>query len=329
MFLNQLLYPCIFLIKQKKFSSMKSYFKITDSTGKSLHAVKWLPDGNPKAVVQILHGMAEHSERYNHFARFLTGHGYAVIAHDHRGHGKTDPEDPGFVSEENGFGVMVQNVEDVKISIQKEFPGLPLVMFGHSMGSFLLQRYMQILKNAPPACIIYTGSNGKPPFLLHSGILIASIQKKLFGPEAKSPLLNKLSFGAFNKSFKPNRTAFDWLSRDHEMVDLYIDDPYCGFICTTSFYHQFFEGLKSLHSHKPFADHAPSIPVLIASGDNDPVSGFGKGIKSLEKLIQKSGINHVEVQLYPGARHEILNETNRDEIMKNILYWIETRLNFK
>lgn len=298
---------------------------ITDSEGKKLHLYTWQPNQEAIGVIQILHGMAEHAGRYNKFAKKLAGNGYVVYAHDHRGHGKTDPDQLGFISEKGGFDLLVKNVEDVTNHIKKEHPELPIVMFGHSMGSFLLQRFLQ-KSSFSPVAVVYSGSNGKPPVILNAGILIASILKKLFGPEAKSPLLEKMSFGAYNKKFKPNRTEFDWLSRDNSMVDLYIDDPLCGFTCSTSFYHQLFTGLKKLHSHKPFADHAKDIPILVVSGDADPVSEMGKGIKSLEKCIRKSGVTDLEVKVYPGGRHEMLNEINRDEVMDFIINWIFKKL---
>ena len=298
---------------------------ITDSEGKKLHLYTWQPNQEAVGVVQILHGMAEHAGRYNKFAKKLAGNGYVVYAHDHRGHGKTDPDQLGFISEQGGFGLLVQNVEDITNHIKKEHPELLVVMFGHSMGSFLLQRFLQKSSFSPDA-VVYSGSNGKPPAILNVGILIASILKKLFGPQAKSPLLEKMSFGAYNKKFKPNRTDFDWLSRDNSMVDLYIDDPLCGFTCCTSFYHQLFTGLKKLHSHKPFADHAKDIPILVVSGDADPVSEMGKGIKSLEKCIRKSGVIDLEVKVYHGGRHEMLNEINRDEVMDFIINWISKKL---
>ncbi|MCC5942266.1 MAG: alpha/beta hydrolase [Balneolaceae bacterium] len=305
---------------------MKSSSALKDSTGKSLYLYTWTPPRKPVAAVQIIHGMAEHAGRYNQFANFLTKSGYVVIAHDHRGHGKTDPDQLGFVEEEKGFELLTENVHDVYQHLKETYPDLPVIMLGHSMGSFLLQRLLQTSEVHPDG-IIYSGSNGKPPFTLHAGILISSILKKVFGADAKSPLLEKLSFGAYNKTFKPNRTEFDWLSRDNEMVDLYIDDPLCGFTCTTSFYYQLFTGIKAIHSHKPFADHSKEIPILVLSGDHDPVSNMGKGIKNLEKTIRNSGIHELDVQLYPGGRHEMLNETNREEVMVTILEWIHSKVN--
>ena len=303
---------------------MKTSFHITDAHRKKIHILKWDPDsGNSRGVVQIIHGLAEHAERYNHFARYLNERGFTVYAHDHRGHGKTDPNSLGYIDSNDGFHTMVKNIKDVRSAISDENPGLPLILFGHSMGSFLLQRYMQLYDHTP-AGLIYSGSNGKPPASISAGMLLSRVLIKLKGKAAKSTLLHGMTFGAFNKRFKNPRTDMDWLSRDPDMVDLYIDDPYCGFVCSTSFFHHFFRGLKTLHAHRPFADHDLTVPILVVSGDSDPVSNMGKGIRDLEKRLKKSGVANVTVKLYENGRHEMLNETNRAEVMDDILQWLNS-----
>jgi alpha-beta hydrolase superfamily lysophospholipase len=305
---------------------LKSSLNIPDHTGKKLHVMQWIPKNqSPKAVVQIVHGIAEHMERYNHFANFLIRNGFAVIGHDHHGHGKTDPENTGFIAEPAGFELMTENINDVRKFAQRSFPGLPYILFAHSMGSFLVQRYMQLFDHNKTA-IIYSGSSGKPPFMLNVGIVLSKTLMRLYGPESKSPLIDKLISGKYNKTFKPNRTRFDWLSRDPDMVDLYIDDPLSGFICTASFYYQLFNGVKTLHSHNPFADHDPGIPILLLAGSDDPVSGMGKGIKNLQNILIQSGIKNVDLQLYKGGRHEMLNEINRDKVYANLLNWMNEQI---
>jgi len=308
---------------------LKSEIRITDHLGKSLHALQWKPDDSPpKAVVQIVHGVSEHIERYNHFANFLTKNGFAVVGHDHRGHGKTDPDHLGFIAEKEGFELMVKNIRDVNDFVEGTFTGIPRIFFAHSMGSFLVQRYFQVYDDNP-AAIIYSGSNGKPPLLLNFGIFLSALLMKVNGPQAKSPLINKLSFGEYNKKFKPNRTDYDWLSRDTNTVDLYKDDPYCGFICSLSFYHQLFTGLKKLHSHRPFAGNDESVPILLLAGSQDPVSNMSRGIKNLHRILIRSGIQTVDRQIYEGGRHDILNEINREEVYSNLLRWINQQIKMK
>lgn len=301
-------------------------FTIEDPGQKELFIYQWTPENSePRGVIQIAHGMAEHAGRYSHLAEKLTGQGFAVLANDHQGHGQTDPDHPGFISGENGFEKMVDNIADVKKTVEKRFPGLPRFLFGHSMGSFLLQRHLQRAEDQPVG-VIYSGSNGRPPGFIRIGILFSKFLMKMFGPDAKSPLLNKLSFGAFNKPFEPARTEFDWLSRDESEVDQYIKDPKCGFICSTSFYHDLFRGLVDLHRYTPFTGYTGDAQIFIQSGSQDPVSEMGKGIDRLKQSIMLSGSANPEIKLYEGARHEIYHETNREEVIGDLLDWLERQL---
>lgn len=295
---------------------------ITDRYGKKLFVRKWLPDGTPKASLQIIHGMSEHSGRYSHVGSFFASHGFVVFAHDHRGHGQTDPDRLGFLDHEAGFDVLAENIGDVKKEVCSEYLALPEIMLGHSMGSFCLQRYMQLYDSRTNATI-YSGSNGRPPLMLNAGIWLAGIQKKLFGPDARSPLIDHLTFGKYNSHFKPARTKSDWLNRDKDMVNMYIDDPFAGFIFTNNFFLELFRGLKKLHKHELFAGYSKSVPILLISGSDDPVSNMGKGVRDLERRLLASGATHVDVQLYPGGRHEMLNEMNRKEVLQNLLSWIK------
>ena len=299
-----------------------STFTFSDLSGNTLFARKWMPDSQkPGAIVQIIHGLAEHSERYTHFAKFLTDLGYGVMAYDHRGHGETDPNQLGHIPNEDGFHRMTKNILDFSNVIKEEYPDLPKILFAHSMGSFLTQRYMQLFDDRP-AGIIYSGSNGKPPVHLPAGIALSSVISKIYGPDYKSEFIHYITFKPYNDHFKPNRTVADWLSRDNQTVNSYIRDPKCGFIPSASFYNHFYRGLKTLHNHTPFASHDRDIPILVISGTQDPVSNMGKGIKNLVKILRGDGVSDLTVKLYDGARHELLNEINRDEVMDDIKEWI-------
>lgn len=295
---------------------------ITDRYGEKIFVRKWLPDGTPKAILQIVHGMSEHSGRYSHVGSFFASHGFVVFAHDQRGHGQTDPDQLGCLDHEAGFDVLAENIEDVKNEVCSAYSGLPVMMLGHSMGSFCLQRHAQLYDSKVDA-IIYSGSNGKPPLMLHAGIWLASIQKNIFGPNVVSPLIENLTFGKYNNQFEPADTKSDWLNRDKDMVNKYIDDPFAGFIFTNNFFLELFRGLKKIHQHKPFVGYSKSVPILLISGSDDPVSSMGKGVKDLEKRLLSSGASHVDVQIYPGGRHEMLNEINRVEVLQDLLFWIK------
>jgi alpha-beta hydrolase superfamily lysophospholipase len=298
-------------------------FYVKDSEGKSLFTRVWKPKKiKPKAILQIIHGMSEHSGRYSHVGRYFSERGFIVVAHDHRGHGRTDPDHLGHIGHERGLDALSENIGDIKNHIAKEHPNLPIIMLGHSMGSFCLQRYFQLTNDRADA-IIYSGSNGRPSRLLPVGIWITSALMKIWGGKRRSTFLDNLLSKSFNRHFKPSRTKADWLSRDETMVGLFLDDPLCDKTLTVQFLYALFTGLRDLHHHKPFADHDKNIPILLLSGDHDPVSNMGKGVRNLEKLIRKSGIKQVDVNLYKDGRHEMLNEINRDEVMNDLHGWIQ------
>lgn len=292
----------------------------------SLYVYGWLPDddGRPaKAVVQIAHGMAETAARYERFAAALTARGYAVYAGDHRGHGRTAgrPEavgDPG----PDSFDRMTDDLVAVTERIAERHPGAPIVLFGHSMGSFVAQQYMY-RHPGKLAGVILSGSDGPKGPELGLGLLLARLEAQWRGDRHRSRLLNALTFGGYNRRFRPVRTAFDWLSRDPEEVDRYIADPYCGGVFTAGFFRDFFAGLRDIHKPEHLRRIPRELPILIVSGDNDPVGRFGAGVRQLADLYRQLGFSRVRCKLYPGGRHELLNETNREEVTDDVLQWLD------
>lgn len=297
-------------------------FTFKEETGLDIFVYKWVPDGDVGGVVQISHGMAETASRYERFAEALTGAGYVVYANDHRGHGRTvnDVERVGDLGED-GFNNMIRNMRQLDGIIKEEHPGLPFFMFGHSMGSFLLQRYMCLYGDRLDGAIL-SGSNGRVGFLLSIGAFIAKREIKKLGRGHRSVKLNRLSFGGYNKPFKPNRTAFDWLSRDEAEVDKYVNNPFCGGVFTSGFFYDLSEGLKLIEDKREIQKVPKGLPIYIFSGDNDPVGKFGKGVKRLVNTYKKAGITNVQHRLYKGGRHEMLNETNRDNVIQDTLTWL-------
>ncbi|HHU49987.1 MAG: lysophospholipase [Caldicoprobacterales bacterium] len=301
---------------------------IPNQEGSNLCLYKWSPKDNVKkiGVVQIAHGMAEWAGRYDNFAERLVDAGYIVYANDHRGHGKTakNIDDIGFLGKD-GFNGMVRDLKVVHDLIQKENPDLPVFLFGHSMGSFLAQSYASQYGDALKG-IILSGSNGELGYILNVGIIIARLQVFLFGEKAKSRLLNRVTFGFYNKPFKPYRTPFDWLSRDTAEVDKYMDDAFCGSIFTSSFYYDFLKGLKALYEDSKINLIPKNLPVYILSGSMDPVGEFGKGVTRLAQQYRHYGLTDVTLKLYEDARHEILNEINKDEVINDILRWLDSKV---
>ncbi|WKY47920.1 lysophospholipase [Eubacteriaceae bacterium ES3] len=287
---------------------------------------KWEPIDaeRPKGIVQIAHGMAETAARYERLAKFLTAKGYIVYANDHRGHGRTagSLEKVGVLARENGFERMVADMHQMSLKAFEENPGLPLFLLGHSMGSFAAQRYLMLHGNKLSGAIL-SGSNGRDWIIHQMGFAMAAAEVRRKGREAKSERMDKLSFGNYNKRFKPNRTQFDWLSRDAFEVDKYINDPYCGEVFSAGFYYDFLQGLLEIGKNKNIALIPKYLPIYLFSGDQDPVGNAGKGLKKLKEVYQKHGISEVDLKLYPGGRHEMLNEINRDQVMSDLLVWIE------
>jgi alpha-beta hydrolase superfamily lysophospholipase len=297
--------------------------RATDGT--PLHVNRWLPEGSPRAVVQVAHGMAEHSDRYERFARALTDAGYAVYAGDHRGHKGTASthDNEGYFADRDGWGTAVRDLVTVTETIRAEQPGLPVVLFGHSLGSFLSRAYAAQPAAHDLAGLVLSGTAGDPGALGAAGVAIATLQAKLRGRRHTSGLMNTLSFGQYNAAFKPNRTDFDWLSRDPDEVDKYVADEWCGNVFTAGFYSDLLGGLRAINGDALVAKVPKDLPVLVFSGDEDPVGDGGKGPTAVAEQYRRAGLKDVTLTLYPGGRHEMLNETNRDEVTADVLAWLD------
>jgi len=301
-------------------------FTFTTSDGHELFVHRWLPDGavKTKAVVHLAHGMAEHAGRYARLAEALTAKGYAVYANDHRGHGKTakTDEELGYFGPEKTFENVVRDITELVALEKKENPGLPVILFGHSMGSFMAQKFLidhgRMIQGA-----VLSGTNGKPNLLASAGRLIARIEQRRLGPRGRSKLIDALSFGQFNKRFGRTRTAFDWLSRDPVEVDKYIADPRCGFICTTSLWVDLLDTLEVIARPESQAKIPKDVPVYVFSGTRDAAGDDTKNVEQLLSAYRRAGIQSVTHRFYPDGRHEMLNETNRGDVTRDLLAWLD------
>ncbi len=302
-------------------------FTLKGKGGAKIFVYSWLPDGKPAAAVQISHGMAEHAARYERFAEALTAAGYAVYANDHRGHGKTAGalKNVGYFADKDGWDILVDDMHRLTDHIKNQHPKIPVFLFGHSMGSFLSRDYISRWGGDIRGAIL-SGTGGDPGLLGKVGGLVARLEKGLRGGRAKSPLLTALSFGAFNKPFKPNRTDFDWLSRDNAEVDKYVADPYCGGVFSAGFWVDFLKGLNSLYRPDYLSKIPKNLPLYLFSGERDPVGNDAKGVREVYDSYKKAGLTDVTLKFYPDGRHEMLNETNRKEVFKDVIAWLKKHL---
>jgi alpha-beta hydrolase superfamily lysophospholipase len=290
--------------------------------GYKIHIHCWEDVKKPRAVLQIFHGMSEHAGRYERFAKYLNAQGIVVYADDHRGHGVTaDLNDGQGYLGEDGFNRIVADEYMLTEYVKQKYPQLPVIIFAHSFGSFIAQEYL-IQHSKDISGIILCGSAAQTGFKFRMAKSIAKIYSTILGEKREAKFLDKLSFGSYNKRIKDADT-FSWLSRDPEEVLKYNNDPKCGFICTANFYYNFCKGLVDLYQNDKLDRISKEIPIYIIAGKEDPVGEYGKRVILLEKLYRKKGIRNVDISIYEGARHELLNETNRDEVTKDILKWME------
>jgi alpha-beta hydrolase superfamily lysophospholipase len=305
----------------------ESTLTINSRDGSEIHVYKWIPDGEIRGVVQIAHGMSEHAKRYDGFANVLTLAGYAVYANDHRGHGRTanSPDNLGHFSEADGWSLAVDDLNELTKLIKEENKDLPIILLGHSMGSFLAKSYVQKY-GKDLAGLILSGTGTDQGLLSQIGILVAKYEMWRIGKKGRSKLLNNLSFGNFNKPFNPNRTEYDWLSRDEKEVDKYVSDPYCGGIVTAGFFYDMLTGIKHADRSHEINKVPKNLPIFIISGDKDPVGGNTKLVLKTIRKYQAAGIEDLKYKFYPEARHELLNELNKEEVFENIIEWINTSI---
>lgn len=310
--------------------AIKKEYTFSSSSGLSdIHALSYAPDnGDVKAIIQISHGMAEHKERYEDFAGFLTSKGFAVFINDHLGHGQSvaDESELGYFGEKDGFRDIVSDLKSLTDIAKAEYPDVPFFIFGHSMGSFLARSYCEKY-SAHIDGAIFCGTSGTNPGAGIGAMLSSFIAKKK-GSHYRSEFIDTLAFGNYNKRFE-GRTKYDWLTRDETVVDKYIDDPLCGFLFTAAGYRDLFTLLKSV-SVKAWYDSLPySLPILLISGALDPVGDYSKGVAQVYKDLKDTGHKDVTLKLYDNSRHEILNEISKEVVYADVADWVKNVISTK
>lgn len=288
-----------------------------------IHAVRWEPVGTVKGIVQIIHGIAEHTKRYQEFAEYLNAAGYLVVAEDHMGHGRSGGKAciRGYFY--GGWFKAVDDCYQLLESTKAEFPDVPYYIFGHSMGSFMARTLLIKHPNTGIKGAIICGTGWMSEAVLKSGYTIAKMICNKNSEKKHSPTLHKLMFGSYNKKVEHPRTEFDWLTRDGTVVDAYIADPMCGFPETAGLARDMLEGIIYIQKSTNMKDMNISTPIFFIAGGADPVGSYGKGVRKAADKFKQIGMRYISCKIYPLCRHELLNEINRQEIYQDIGQWLE------
>lgn len=305
-------------------------FTFLSSDGRTqLHGAQWTPaDREPIAVLQIAHGVAEHILRYDDFARYLNDRGILVAGHDHLGHGKSLPEGgtPVYFGDRATWETVVDDIHLLHDRLREQYPDLPILLMGHSMGSFLSRSYLIRYPGTVDAAIIM-GTGWQPKAVVAGGLAVARSTAAVVGESGTSDLVTQLAFGAYNKQFAPNRTSCDWLSADTDNVDAYMADPLCGADATVGLFRQMLLGIRFNQRLSNLRRMDAQTPVLFIAGDKDPVGANGAGVRRTYQEFLRAGMQDCTLKLYPGLRHEILNEKGwQREIFRDIGLWLTAKL---
>ena len=298
-----------------------------NSENRRLFGTCYAPEGVPRAVIQILHGMLEHQGRYADFSATMARQGIAVYIHDHHGHGKHCGH-RGDIDEGVVFGDLVTDAHAVTLQIKQDYPDVPIFLLGHSMGSFIAQlyfsRYPKLLSG-----LLLSGTSYVSPFESKLGIYATHFFELFVGMHRVSYILTFLVFGLYNRKCKPKRSNMDWISRDNQVVDQALADPHFPDYCTVGFFRMLFSMLHDLYANKPHLNSDKESPIYFFAGDKDPVSHYGKTLIKLVNDYKKAGYTDITCDIYKGGRHEMLNEINRTDVYKNIQHWIEQKIQSK
>lgn len=298
-----------------------------DSKGAGkIHACRWTPEGEVKAVVQIVHGIAEFVERYDDFANYLTGLGFAVVAEDHMGHGQSINGEGIQGYFHGGWFTAIEDTMQLMKDTREVFPNAPYILFGHSMGSFMARTILCKYPDSGISAAVICGTAWQPAFALPALIKIIEAMNKKLGETAPNQKLNDMIFGSYNGKVEHPRTSHDWLTRDNKIVDEYIAHPLCGFVPSGGLLRDMMQGIWFIEQKDNLNAMRKDLPVFFIAGGDDPVGNYGKGIHQAVEAFRKAGMTDVSVRIYPLCRHEILNEINKEEVYEDVAEWINARI---
>ena len=295
-----------------------------DSKGAGrIHGCRWTPEGEPRAVLQLVHGIAERVERYDDFANYLNSLGYLVVAEDHMGHGASIGQEGIQGYFHGGWFAAVDDTCQLMKDTMAENPGLPYVLFGHSMGSFMARTILAKYPDSGITAAVICGTAWQPTFAMPALLKVLEGVCKKSGETQPNEKLDSLIFGGYTKGIENPRTPKDWLTRDEAVVDAYVADPLCGFVATTGLLRDMMTGIYYIQQKKNLKNMKSHLPVLFVAGGEDPVGSNGKGVEQAAAAFKKAGMVNVACKIYPGCRHEILNELNKAEVYGDISKWLE------
>lgn len=305
----------------------RTFFIESSNQCNKINCVVWIPDEKPKAILQISHGMMEHIERYQEFATFLNSNGILVVGSDHLGHGGSvnSPDELGYFGHHHADKHLVDDLFQVTKIIKESYPDIPYFIFGHSMGSYLVRRYLMEYGNEIDGAIM-EGSGNQPHLLTGIGLLMVKLMKRFKKDTYRSRFVTKMIFGGYTKRIKNAKSSAAWLTSDVEILQKFRSDTRCGFIFTLNGYETLFQSIRYVTKMSNIRKIPKDTPILIISGSEDPVGGYGKDVKKAYYNMKKAGIQKVDLKLYQGLRHETLNEVSRNQVYQDILSWIHTLL---
>lgn len=308
---------------------MKDEFYFPSKDGNTeIHTIEWKPEGEVKAVLQLCHGMVEYIDRYHEFAEYLCSRGFYVVGNDHLGHGKSvqSKSEYGFFHEKYGNACILADMHTLRQRTMKKYPDVPYFMLGHSMGSIMLRQYIQMYGNGLSGAILMGVVQEQPQVVLLTAQRLCRVIATFRGWHYRSKLVDNMVVGEFNKKFKPARTRADWVTSDNERLDAYVSDPLCSFVFTVNAYYHMFAGMLQMEKKESVFMIPKTLPILMAAGTEDPVGGYGKGVRKIYEKYKAAGIRDVTLQLYAGDRHELLNERDRQQVYQDISEWLESKM---
>lgn len=304
---------------------MKQDFYYPSKGAGRIHGCRWVPEQEIRAVMQIVHGIAEHVERYAGFAEFLNSLGVLVVAEDHMGHGKS-VQDGKLGCFQGGWFAAVEDSYRLMQDTMAAYPGVPYVLFGHSMGSFMARTILCSHPDSGISAAVICGTGWQPAAALPAAIKLVEGVCKKNGEQTPSPVLENLMFGTYNKRVEHPRTKCDWLTRDTKVVDAYMADPLCGFTPAAGLVRDMLKGISYIENPANLSAMDKDLPVLFIAGGDDPVGAYGKGVHKAAQAFEQAGMKTVTTRIYPLGRHEILNEINKEDVYQDVAKWLKGKI---